>query len=64
MGLCKEPDNVDSTKVFGVMPFVAPEVLEGKPYTQAADICSFGMIMYFVANGKQPFANRAYDYNK
>ncbi|POG76749.1 kinase-like domain-containing protein [Rhizophagus irregularis DAOM 181602=DAOM 197198] len=45
------------------MPYLAPEVLKGKPYTQAADIYSFGMIMYFVATGKQPFANREHDQN-
>ncbi|GET04837.1 kinase-like domain-containing protein [Rhizophagus clarus] len=61
MGLCKEPDNTDSTKIYGVLPFVAPEVLKGNPYTKAADIYSFGMIMYFVATGKQPFGNCAHD---
>ena len=43
------------------MPYIAPEVLKGKPYTHAADIYSFGMIMYFVATGKQPFADRPHD---
>src|SRR5437764_3304625 len=61
MGLCGEVGNVDATKIYGVMPYVAPEVLKGKPYTQAADIYSFGMIMYFVATGSQPFADRAHD---
>ncbi|RGB22161.1 kinase-like domain-containing protein, partial [Rhizophagus diaphanus] len=61
MGLCGEVNNVDKTKIFGVMPFVAPEVLKQKPYTQAADIYSFGMIMYFVATRRQPFANCAHD---
>src|SRR5438045_9775973 len=45
------------------MPYVAPEVLRGKAYTQAADIYSFGMVMYFVATLKQPFADRAHDQN-
>jgi serine/threonine protein kinase len=36
-------------------------VLKGGPYTQAADVYSFGMIMYFVATGKQPFVNYAHD---
>ncbi|RGB23928.1 kinase-like domain-containing protein [Rhizophagus diaphanus] len=63
MGLCGEVDNIDETKIYGVMPYVAPEVLRGKPYTQAADIYSFGMIMYFVATGRQPFGNRAHDYD-
>ncbi|GES81003.1 kinase-like domain-containing protein [Rhizophagus clarus] len=63
MGLCREVnlDNMDEIKVYGVMPYVAPEVLRGKTYTQAADIYSFGMIMYFVATRRQPFANCAHD---
>jgi serine/threonine protein kinase len=62
IGSYGEVGNVDKTKVYGVMPYVAPEVLRGKPYTQAADIYSFGMIMYFVATGKQPFHNRTHDH--
>src|SRR3954471_4273107 len=62
MGLCREVgNNVDATKIYGVMPYVSPEVLRGKPYTQAADIYSFGMVMYFVATGRQPFADCAHD---
>ncbi|RIA91369.1 kinase-like domain-containing protein [Glomus cerebriforme] len=61
MGLCGEVCNVDETNIYGVMPYVAPEVLRGKLYTQAADIYSFGMIMYFVAIWKQPFDNRAHN---
>ncbi|UZO14478.1 uncharacterized protein OCT59_005935 [Rhizophagus irregularis] len=41
MGFCGEVSNIDKTKIYGVMPFVAPEVLRGKPYTQAADVYSF-----------------------
>src|SRR3954468_1888745 len=61
MGLCGEVENIDATKIYGVMPYVAPEVLRGKPYTQAADIYSFGMVMYFVATYRQPFADHAHD---
>ncbi|GBB85842.1 hypothetical protein RclHR1_01230005 [Rhizophagus clarus] len=60
-GSCGETENVDKTEIYGVMPYVAPEVLRGSTYTKAADIYSFGMIMYFVATEKQPFANRAHD---
>jgi serine/threonine protein kinase len=63
MGLCGEVGNIDKTKIYGVMPYVAPEVLRRKPYTQAADIYSFGMVMYFVATGRQPFDNCAHDHN-
>ena len=33
---------------YGVLPYVVPEVLRGKEYTQASDIYSFGIIMYEV----------------
>src|SRR5581483_10610609 len=31
--------------IFGVLPYVAPEVLRGSQYTQKADIYSFGVVM-------------------
>ncbi|RGB29682.1 kinase-like domain-containing protein, partial [Rhizophagus diaphanus] len=61
MGLCGEIGNVDKSKIYGVMSYLVPEVLRGKPYTKAADIYSFGIIMYFVATGRQPFSDRAHD---
>ncbi|CAB4410384.1 unnamed protein product [Rhizophagus irregularis] len=61
MGLCGEVSNIDEKNIYGVMPFVAPEVLKSKRYTQAADIYSFGMIMYFIMTSKQPFADCAHD---
>ncbi|GES83253.1 kinase-like domain-containing protein [Rhizophagus clarus] len=63
MGLCGEVGNVDKTQIYGVLPYVAPEVLRRKPYNQTADIYSFGMIMYFVATGRQPFDNCAHNHH-
>ncbi|POG61794.1 kinase-like domain-containing protein [Rhizophagus irregularis DAOM 181602=DAOM 197198] len=57
MGLCGDVSNTDQNNIYGVIPYIAPEVLKGELYTQAADVYSFGMIMYFVATGKQPFAD-------
>jgi serine/threonine protein kinase len=47
--------------IYGVLPFMAPEVLKGKPYTQASDIYSFSMIMWEFTSGVTPFNNRAHD---
>ncbi|RIA85980.1 kinase-like domain-containing protein, partial [Glomus cerebriforme] len=62
MGSCGKLGNIDEKNIYGVLPYVAPEVLRGKPYTQASDIYSFGMIMYFVATLRQPFINVAHDH--
>ncbi|GES81651.1 kinase-like domain-containing protein [Rhizophagus clarus] len=43
------------------MPFCSSQVLRGKSYTKAANIYSFGMVMYFGATIRQPFANYAHD---
>uniref|UniRef100_U9SL83 Protein kinase domain-containing protein n=1 Tax=Rhizophagus irregularis (strain DAOM 181602 / DAOM 197198 / MUCL 43194) TaxID=747089 RepID=U9SL83_RHIID len=61
MGLYRKIDDINETKIYGVIPFVAPEVLKEKSYTREADIFSFGMIMYVVATGRRPFDNCAHD---
>ncbi|CAG8684530.1 1432_t:CDS:1 [Cetraspora pellucida] len=37
------------------MPYVAPEVLKGQQFTQAADIYSLGVIMSEISTGKKAF---------
>ncbi|KAG9307843.1 hypothetical protein G9A89_023408 [Geosiphon pyriformis] len=45
-----------------MVPYIAPEVLEGFEYTQAADIYSFGILMWeSTSNGKRPFCKVPYD---
>src|SRR5437762_7765996 len=51
----------NSNKIFGVIPYLAPEVLSKKPYTKESDIYSFGMIMWEHTTGKKPFHNRSHD---
>ncbi|CAG8589539.1 19903_t:CDS:2 [Racocetra fulgida] len=43
------------------MPYVAPEVLQGKPFSQAADIYSLGIIMTEIATGKRAFDGIPFD---
>ncbi len=45
------------TDIYGVLPFVAPEILRGKPYTSASDIYSFSMIMWEFTSGIPPFSS-------
>ncbi|PKY49187.1 kinase-like protein [Rhizophagus irregularis] len=44
-------------KVYGNLPYIAPEVLRGKQYTQKADIYAFGIIINEVFTGERPFHN-------
>ena len=64
LGLCK-PANEKSEKcdknVYGVLPYVAPEVLRGKEYTQASDIYGFGIIIYEVISGLPPYNDMSHD---
>jgi len=56
---CSSPS--DAPRIYGVMPYIAPEILQEKPYTPAADIYSFAMIMWEFASGKPPFAKETHD---
>ncbi|RGB37711.1 kinase-like domain-containing protein, partial [Rhizophagus diaphanus] len=52
MGLCKPADcntteNIEN-RTYGILPYIAPEILRGQIYTKASDIYSFGIIMYEV----------------
>src|ERR1700722_4737186 len=49
------------SNVCGVLPYIAPEVLNGKSYTFASDIYSFGIIMVEVSTGKPPFGSVPHD---
>uniref|UniRef100_U9TQJ2 Uncharacterized protein n=1 Tax=Rhizophagus irregularis (strain DAOM 181602 / DAOM 197198 / MUCL 43194) TaxID=747089 RepID=U9TQJ2_RHIID len=43
--------STNTNEIYGVIPYMAPEVLRGKPYTKAADIYSFGIIMWELTSG-------------
>src|SRR5581483_8122404 len=61
LGLCKPADEKTDKNVYGVLPYVAPEVLRGKEYTQASDIYGLGIIIYEVFNGLPPYHDMAHD---
>ena len=58
-----ESSTSNENNKYGVLPYVAPEVLNGKPYTTASDIYSFGVLMSVISTGQQPFHNIAHDTN-
>ena len=63
LGLCQVIDKKDNpNKIYGVIPYLAPEVLSKKPYTKESDIYSFGMIMWEYTTGKKPFHDRTHNH--
>ncbi|GBB86851.1 hypothetical protein RclHR1_01330005 [Rhizophagus clarus] len=63
LGLCQPAYIMQNSnkKLFGVLPYVAPEVLRGNDYTQASDIYAFGIIAYEVCTGLPPYHDIAHD---
>jgi serine/threonine protein kinase len=62
LGMC-QPANKQSVKegIYGVLPYMAPEVLRGHQYTKAADIYSFGIIMNEFLSEEIPYNNNSHD---
>ncbi|RIB21778.1 kinase-like domain-containing protein [Gigaspora rosea] len=57
----KNEEHMLKVGIYGVMPYIAPEILLGRKYTPAADIYSFGIIMAEVTTGMYPFCERPFD---
>ena len=49
---CPANKSAEDKTLYGVLPFVAPEVLRGKEFTEAADIYNFGMLMSEIISGE------------
>lgn len=66
LGFCGPP-TLPSEKLYGCMPYLAPELLFSLsssvhlPYTPASDIYSFGMLIYEGVTGQAPFRNMYQD---
>ncbi|RIB21570.1 kinase-like domain-containing protein [Gigaspora rosea] len=48
-------------RIHGVLSYIAPELFQKQPYTQASDIYSFGIIMVEITTGQRPFNNYKFD---
>ncbi|RHZ65622.1 hypothetical protein Glove_313g65 [Diversispora epigaea] len=55
------PNNSEKKNIFGVLPYISPEVLSGEEFTKAADVYSFGMIAYEIVTGFPPYSDIPHD---
>ncbi|POG81412.1 kinase-like domain-containing protein [Rhizophagus irregularis DAOM 181602=DAOM 197198] len=64
--MCQPANNKEKSDkkeaVYGVLPYMAPEVLHGYQYTKAADIYSFGIIMNEYLSEEIPFNDIPHDH--
>jgi serine/threonine protein kinase len=51
----------DNKEIYGIIPYIAPEIFRGQKYTEASDIYSYGMIMWEVMTGRKPFWDESHD---
>jgi serine/threonine protein kinase len=63
LGLCKPISNLQDSDIYGVLPYMAPEILRRKPYTPASDIYSFSIIMWEFTSDIPPFKHKAHDHH-
>jgi len=62
LGLSQPANNtLSNNEIYGVIPYVAPEILKGGKFSKESDIYSMGMIMWELTTGLQPFANIEHD---
>ncbi|KAG9285196.1 hypothetical protein G9A89_004411 [Geosiphon pyriformis] len=67
LGLCQPVKNEATTtteekKIYGVIPYIPPEVLRGEKFTTAGDIYSFAMLLWELSTGKPPFYDCNHDH--
>ncbi|RIA81190.1 kinase-like domain-containing protein [Glomus cerebriforme] len=62
LGLSQPANNTSSNnEIYGVIPYVAPEVFKGSTFSKESDVYSMGMIMWELTTGCKPFANVKHD---
>ncbi|RGB39408.1 kinase-like domain-containing protein, partial [Rhizophagus diaphanus] len=55
-GLCQPVKSfLKNDEIYGILPYIAPEILRRKSYTSASDIYSFSMIMWEFTSRVPPF---------
>ncbi|RGB28694.1 kinase-like domain-containing protein [Rhizophagus diaphanus] len=54
-------DILHDSSIYGVVPYIAPEIFKGVKFSKSSDIYCMGMIMWELTTGCKPFANVEHD---
>src|SRR4051812_30511514 len=60
LGFCGPADK-SSKSIYGNLPYIAPEVINGKGYTFKSDIYSVAILMWEISSGYSPFIDYVHD---
>ncbi|CAB5185748.1 unnamed protein product [Rhizophagus irregularis] len=63
LGLAQPANNTSNNEIYGVIPYIAPEIFKGSSFSKESDVYSMGMIMWELTAGCKPFANVEHDVN-
>src|SRR3954470_24647570 len=55
-------DTFANNEIYGVIPYIAPEIFQGSAFSKESDVYSLGMIMWELTTGCKPFANIEHDH--
>ncbi|RIA89502.1 kinase-like domain-containing protein [Glomus cerebriforme] len=61
LGFCGPADK-PLNSIYGNLPYIAPEILNGKGYTFKSDVYSIAMLMWEISSGQPPFNNYEHNY--
>src|SRR5213080_1903381 len=61
LGLCGPVDDESSGKIYGIIPYIAPEILQEGKNTKQSEVYSIGMLMWEIFAGHPPFDDKAHD---
>ncbi|GBB98675.1 hypothetical protein RclHR1_00330002 [Rhizophagus clarus] len=56
-------DTSPNSEIYGVIPYIAPEIFKGSAFSKKADVYGLGMIMWELTTGCKPFDNVKHDHN-
>ncbi|RGB28705.1 kinase-like domain-containing protein [Rhizophagus diaphanus] len=62
LGFCGPADK-PLKSIYGNLPYIAPEVINGKEQTFKSDIYSIAMLMWEISSGQPPFINYEHNYD-
>ncbi|GBB90154.1 hypothetical protein RclHR1_01700017 [Rhizophagus clarus] len=63
-GLCGPAENKLTDTMYGVLPYMAPELILNRQYSKASDIYSLGMLMWEIFAEYPPFYDHSLSYEK